>query len=64
MITSRVTGIFTALAIHVFFDVASAQPAFQNLDFESVVLVPVPGDQFRRVEFGPAVPGWTGFIGN
>lgn len=41
-----------------------AESTFENLGFESVTIVPVPGDQFRRVEFGPAVPGWTGFIGN
>lgn len=41
-----------------------AQPTFQNLDFESVVLVPVPGDPYNRVDFGSAVPGWTGFIGD
>ena len=41
---------------------ALAQGTFQNLDFESAVLVPIPGDQFGRVQFAPAFPGWIGNI--
>src|SRR6266404_5949773 len=36
---------------------------FTNLSFESAVLVPVPGDNYRRVEFGAAFPGWIGYVG-
>jgi len=34
-----------------------AQGTFQNLDFESVTLVAIPGDSYDRVEFGLAFPG-------
>ena len=40
-----------------------SQGTFQNLDFESATLVPIPGDPFGRVEFAPAFPGWTGYVG-
>jgi PEP-CTERM motif len=40
-----------------------AQGNFQNLDFESAIIVPIPGDVYGRVEFAPAFPGWTGYIG-
>jgi hypothetical protein len=40
-----------------------AQGTFQNLDFESAVIVPVPGDVYGRVQFAAAYPGWTGFSG-
>jgi len=39
------------------------QGTFQNLDFESAVIVPVTGDPFGRVQFAPAFPGWTGYVG-
>ena len=42
---------------------AFGQGTFQNLDFESAVLVPIPGDPLGRVEFAQAFPGWTGYIG-
>jgi hypothetical protein len=42
---------------------ALGQGTFQNLDFESATLVPIPGDPYGRVEFAPAFPGWTGYIG-
>ena len=32
---------------------------FQDLDFESATLVPVPGDPYHAVQFAPAFPGWT-----
>jgi PEP-CTERM motif-containing protein len=37
--------------------------AFQNLDFESATLVPIPGDSLNRVYFSLAFPGWNGFSG-
>ena len=36
----------------------SAQPAFQNLDFESANIPPLGG----RVPFADVFPGWTGYI--
>lgn len=32
---------------------------FQDLDFESATLVPVPGDPYGSIQFAPAFPGWT-----
>lgn len=40
-----------------------AQGTFQNLDFESGVFIPIPDDPYGRVEFSPAMPGWTGYAG-
>jgi hypothetical protein len=40
-----------------------ASNAFTDLDFESAALVPIPGDPYSRVYFGPALPGWSGFAG-
>lgn len=37
--------------------------AFQNLDFESATLVPIPGDPYNSVYFTLALPGWSGFTG-
>ena len=45
----------------VFLSPTFGQGTFQNLDFESASFVPIPGDPYR-VEFGPALPGWTGYI--
>src|SRR5438552_2069280 len=42
---------------------ARAQGTFQNLGFESAVLVPIPGDPYGRVQFAPAFPGWIGYVG-
>jgi hypothetical protein len=42
---------------------ASAQGTFQNLDFENGTFIPISGDPFGRVQFGAALPGWTGYIG-
>ncbi|MCW5553121.1 MAG: hypothetical protein KIS67_13295 [Verrucomicrobiae bacterium] len=39
------------------------QGTFQNLDFENGSLIPIPGDPFGRVQFSPAMPGWTGYVG-
>ena len=38
------------------------QGTFQNLNFESAVLVPISGNP-TTVQFGPAFPGWTGYFG-
>jgi hypothetical protein len=37
-----------------------AQTSFQNLNFESGTLVPIPGDPYDRVLFSAAFPGWAG----
>src|SRR5438093_6980800 len=42
---------------------ASAQPAFTNLNFESAVIVPIPGDPYARVQAPQAFPGWTAYAG-
>jgi hypothetical protein len=42
---------------------AQVQGAFQNLDFESATLVPIPGDPYNSVQFAQAFPGWTGIVG-
>src|SRR6266404_6353367 len=58
--TSLLVGIglaCTTLSIH-------AQGSFQNLDFESANLSPVPSGQFGgEVSSVDAVPGWTCFLG-
>jgi PEP-CTERM motif len=42
----------------------SAQGTFQNLDFESADLTPIPNGQTGGfVPFNDALPGWTGYIG-
>jgi len=43
--------------------VVQGQGTFQNLNFELPTLIPVPGDPYGRVQFTPAFPGWTGYIG-
>jgi len=40
-----------------------AQPAFQNLDFESAHVPDLPPDQYEFVPFSDALPGWTGYFG-
>lgn len=50
--------IFSVLALS-----AVGQGTFQNLDFESAVLVPLAGDPLGRVQFAAAFPGWTGYVG-
>jgi hypothetical protein len=57
----RTLALLALLASLITVDVA-AQGTFQNLDFENGSFVPIPG-QFNTVEFGPAMPGWTGFVG-
>ena len=39
------------------------QGTFQNLDFENGTFIPISGDPFGSVEWTPAMPGWTGYIG-
>jgi hypothetical protein len=42
---------------------ARSQGGFQNLGFESAILVPISGDPYGRVQFAPAFPGWNGYAG-
>lgn len=42
---------------------ALGQSTFQNLDFETAQLVPIPGDPNRAVQFTAAFPGWSGYVG-
>jgi hypothetical protein len=44
--------------------VGAHSAAFQNLDFESATLVPIPSDPYDRIYFTPAFPGWTGYVGS
>ncbi len=39
------------------------QSSFQNLGFNSGALVPIPADEYQRVEFASALPGWSGYVG-
>ena len=41
----------------------NAQGTFQNLDFESSVIVPIQGGPPDQVQFAPAIPGWVGYLG-
>ena len=53
-----------ALILLLISSAALGQGTFQNLDFESATIVPIsspPGP--LTVEFAPAFPGWTGYIG-
>ena len=40
-----------------------AQGAFANLDFGSAVIVPAEGQFPSAIQFEPAFPGWTGYVG-
>jgi hypothetical protein len=42
---------------------AFGQGSFQNLDFESAVIVPIQGGPSDHVQFAPAFPGWVGYLG-
>ena len=42
---------------------ANAQTGFQNLNFESGTLVPIPNDQYERVYADLALPHWTVYSG-
>src|SRR5689334_7753061 len=39
------------------------QGTFQNLDLGDGTFIPIPGDPYGRVQFSPAMPGWTGYLG-
>jgi hypothetical protein len=39
------------------------QGTFHNLNFENATFIPIPGDIYKRVQFAPAFPGWTAFVG-
>ena len=57
------TCIVAAALVSVLAASARAQGTFQNLDFQSAAIVPVPGDPYGRVDFASAFPGWTGYVG-
>ena len=44
-------------------DLTATAQSFYNLDFEQATLIPVSGDPYGRVDFGAALPGWTGYCG-
>ncbi len=62
MFPRKNTGVVAALLYLVCISSLRAQ-AFQDLDFESAILVPIPSDSFNRVDFGLDLPGWSGFSG-
>ncbi|MCL4788409.1 MAG: hypothetical protein KJ070_16700, partial [Verrucomicrobia bacterium] len=39
------------------------QGTFQNLDFENGTFIAHPTGPRNSVQFGPAMPGWTGYVG-
>src|SRR5882762_9376696 len=53
------------VSAHFLAPAAKAQGTFQNLGFESAVLVPVTGNTNTTaiVQFAPTFPGWSGYIG-
>src|SRR5438552_1014460 len=57
--------IYTLVILFLFHvsSIAQAQGAFQNLDFESAMLVSAGFPDPAVVQFGSAFPGWTGLIG-
>jgi hypothetical protein len=60
----RATLVTGCLACVLAVESLHAQGTFQNLDFESANLSPVPAGQFGGlVPFTQALPGWTGYIG-
>lgn len=56
-------ALFTATLVVAAECVTCGQGTFQNLGFESASIVPIPGDPYGRVQFSPAFPGWTGYVG-
>ena len=42
---------------------APGQSSFQNLDFESASLAPIPDDPYQRVYLDLAIPHWAGYTG-
>jgi len=58
----RLVIFFVTVLVSQSFPVFS-QGTFQNLNFEEAFLVPIPGAGLGRVQFAPAFPGWTGYVG-
>jgi hypothetical protein len=56
-------GIVCSILLYLSYTSVLRAQAFQNLDFESATLVPIPGDPYNRVDFSSALPGWSGFSG-
>lgn len=57
------TNLSVALLLALAAEQVRAQGTFQNLDFENGTFIPIPGDPYGRVEFSPAMPGWSGYLG-
>lgn len=57
------TPLVLTLSVMLFNVDVLAQGTFQNLDFENGTFIPYPNGPFHSVEFAPAMPGWTGYIG-
>jgi hypothetical protein len=56
-------ALFAAVVLAAAQCVTRGQGSFQDLDFESAVLVPIPGASYPTVQFAAAFPGWTGLVG-
>ena len=50
-----------AIALASLAALSSFGQGFVNLDFESGAIVPIVGDPFGRIQFGPAFPGWMAY---
>lgn len=62
--STSISTLASSLTLLMSLNWASAQGSFQNLGFESEVIVPIPGDPFGGVEADAALPGWTGHVGS
>ena len=56
---ARTFTLFICFAVRFSF----AQGTFQNLNFENATVVPIPNDPSGHIQFTPAFPGWTGYLG-
>jgi hypothetical protein len=54
--------LFIPLTLAVAF-ICTQAASFQNLDFESGTVVPIPNDFGNRIYFDEAFPGWRGYVG-
>jgi hypothetical protein len=56
-------GLLCSLLVYLGYTTVLSAQAFQNLNFESATLAPIPGDPYNRVYFSSALPGWSGYSG-
>src|SRR5690349_15950545 len=63
MLKKRATILTSTLVSAVALSSGFGQGAFQNLDFESAVIVSLGVTDPSITQYGPAFPGWTAHIG-